>query len=87
MRNPFRVSVDQVDDKLQDELIDLKSDSGCRDLFEDVSITEFWIQVFSSYPKISKNCLTKLMSFTTTWLCESAFSSPFKYKMEAAQQT
>ena len=53
MRNPYRVFFEQVDDKLQDELIDLRNDSGCRDLFEDVSITEFYIQVSSSYPKIS----------------------------------
>ena len=73
-RNPFRVAIEQVDDKLQDELIDLRNDSGCRDLFEDVSVTEFWIQVSSLYPQITRNCLMKLLFFTTTWLCESAFS-------------
>ena len=64
----------------QDELIDLRNDSGCRDLFEDVPVTEFWIQVSSSYPQISKNCLMKLLPFTTTWLCESAFSSLLNIK-------
>ena len=33
VRNPFRVAIEQVDDELQDELIDLRNDSGCRDLF------------------------------------------------------
>ena len=80
VRNPFRVNIEQVDDELQDELIDLKNDSGCRDLFEDVPVTEFWIQVSSSYPQISKNCLMKLLPFTTMWLCESAFSSLLNIK-------
>ena len=80
VRNPFRVDIEQVDDELQDELIDLRNDSGCRDLFEDVPVTEFWIQVSSSYPQISKNCLMKLLPFTTTWLCESAFSSLLNIK-------
>ena len=74
-RNPFRVAIEQVDDQFQDELIDLRNDSGCRDVFEDVSVTEFWIQVSSSYPQISRNYLMKLLPFTTMWLCESAFSS------------
>ena len=80
VRNPFLVAIEQVDDEFQDELIDLRNDSSCRDLFEDVSVTEFWIQVSSSYPQISRNCLMKLPLFTTTWLCESAFSAPLNTK-------
>ena len=79
VRNPFRVAIEQVDDELQDELIDLKNDSGCRDLFEDVPVTEFWIQVSSSYPQ-NKNCLMKLLPLTTTWLCESTYSSLLNIK-------
>ena len=80
VRNPFRVAIEQVDDELQDKLIDLRNYSGCHDLFEDVSVTEFWIQVPSLYPHISRNCLVKLLFFTTTWLCESAFSSLLNIK-------
>ena len=43
VRNPFRVDIEQVDIELQDELIDLRNDSGCGDLFEDVPVTELWI--------------------------------------------
>ena len=50
VRNPFRVAIEQVDDEFQDEPIDLRNDTSCRDLFEDVSVVEFWIQVSSSYP-------------------------------------
>ena len=80
VRNPFCVANEQVDDELQDELIDLRNDSGCRDLFEDVSVTEFWIQVSLLYSQISRNCLMKLLFFNTTWLCESAFSSLLNIK-------
>ena len=80
VRNPFGVAIEQLCYKLQDELIDLRNDSGCRDLFEDVYVTEFWIKVSSSYLQISRNCLTKLLTFTTTWLCESAFSSLLNIK-------
>ena len=66
VRNPFRVAIEQVDDEFQGELIDLRNDSSCRDLLEDVSVTEFWIQVSSSHPQISRNCLMKLLPFTTT---------------------
>ena len=80
VRNPFRVAIEQVDDEFQDELIDLRNDSSCRGLFEDVSVTEYWIQVSSSYPQFSRNCLLKLLPFTTTWLCESAFSALLNIK-------
>ena len=80
VKNLFRLAIELEDDELQDELFDLRNDLGCRDLFEDVSVTEFWIQRSSSYPQISRNCLMKLLPFTTTWLCESAFSSLLNIK-------
>ena len=40
-RNPFRLSPEKVKDKLQDQLIDLKKGSSCRDLFESFPVTEF----------------------------------------------
>ena len=80
VRNPLRVAIEEVDDELQGKLIDLRNDSGYRDLFEDVPVTEFWIQVSSSYPQISRNCLMKLLPFTTTCMCESAFSSLLNIK-------
>ena len=74
-RNPFRVSPENVEDELQDQLIDLKNNSSCRDLFETLPLTEFWLSMASSYPEIGKTVLKKLLPFTSTWLCESAFSA------------
>ena len=56
-RNPFWLSPENVEDELQDQLIDLKNDSSCRDLFETLPVTEFWLSVASSYPEISKIAL------------------------------
>ena len=74
-RNPFRLSPENVEDELQDQLIDLKNDSSYRDLFETLRVTEFWLSVASSYPEISKIALKKLLAFSSTWLCESTFSA------------
>ena len=40
-RNPFWLSPENVEDELQDQLIDLKNDSSCQDLFETLPVTEF----------------------------------------------
>jgi len=74
-RNPFRLSPEKVEDELQDQLIDLKNDSSCRDLFESFPVTEFWLRVALSYPQISTIALKKLLPFNSTWLCEFAFST------------
>ena len=37
-RNPFRLSSENVEDELQDQLIDLKNDSSCRDLFKTLPV-------------------------------------------------
>ena len=74
-RNPFRLFPEKVKDELQDQLINLKNDSSCRDLFESLPVTKLWLSLASSYPQISKIALKKLLLFNSTWLCESAFST------------
>ena len=74
-RNPFWFSPENVKDELQNQLINLKNDSSCRDLFETLPVAEFWLSVASSYPEISKITLKKLLAFSSTWLCESGFSA------------
>uniref|UniRef100_UPI00358F884D protein FAM200C-like n=1 Tax=Myxine glutinosa TaxID=7769 RepID=UPI00358F884D len=83
MRNPFLVKVNDVQDDLQDELIEFQNDSGCRDVFEASSISEFWPKMMGSYPNIVKECLRKLLPFATTYLCESGFSTLVQLKTKA----
>ena len=85
-RNPFRLSPENVEDELQDQLVDLKNDSSCRDLFETLPVTEFWLNVASSYPEISKIALKKLLAFSSTWLCESAFLALVGLCMKSKQR-
>uniref|UniRef100_UPI0035901B2D zinc finger BED domain-containing protein 5-like n=1 Tax=Myxine glutinosa TaxID=7769 RepID=UPI0035901B2D len=83
MRNPFLVKVSDVQDDLQDELIEFQNDSGCTDVFEASSISELWPKMMGSYPNIAKECLRKLLLFTTTYLCESGFSTFVQLKTKA----
>ena len=41
LRNPFLVSIEQVDEELQSELMDFKNDSSCGDLFKAFIATKF----------------------------------------------
>ena len=49
-------------------------------MFEAFPVTDFWLRMASSYPEISKNALKKLLPFSSTWLCESAFSTHLNVK-------
>ena len=74
-RNPFRLPSEKVEDELQDQFIDMKNDSSSQDVFEAFSVTDFWLRMALPYPEISKTALKKLLPFSSTWLCESAFST------------
>ena len=41
VRNPFKFPVKKVADHCQDEFLELKTDSGVRDMFDEKLITEF----------------------------------------------
>ena len=70
---PFEVSV-EVRDDLQDELIDLKNDSTCRDKFDTLSICKFWAKMCFFYQRVAKECITKVLPFSNIYLCEAGFS-------------
>ena len=76
VRKSFGVPIDKVRDDQQDKLIDLRNDSFCRDMFDtlSISICKFWAKMCSFYPIVAKECVTKLLLFGSTYLCESGFS-------------
>ena len=76
----FRLSSEKVEDELQDQFIDMKNDSSCQDLFEAFPVTDFWLRAALSNPEISKTALKKVLPFSSTWLCESAFSTLLNVK-------
>ena len=79
-RNPFRLSSEKVEDELQDQFIDMKNDSRSQDVFEAFPVTDFWLRMALLYPEISKTALKKLLPFSSTWPCESAFSTLLNVK-------
>ena len=74
-RDPFKCSVDEVPPELQDEFIDLTHSSEAKDEFRAREKGEFWAKMRHTYPKISQNALRQLIPFSSTYLCEQAFSS------------
>ena len=57
VRKPFSIPVEKFREDLQGELIDLRNDSACKNMFDNLSICKFWV----------------LLSFSITYLCESRF--------------
>lgn len=54
---------------------DLVSDPTLKNSFDSVSLEEFWLSVEAEYKELSDKAMNKLLQFSTTYLCESAFST------------
>ena len=80
LRNPFKLSVEKVPDHCQDEFLELKTDSGVRDTFDEKLITKIWPLIFDSYPKVTEIAIRTLLPFVTTCRYESGFSSLWQIK-------
>jgi len=63
----------------EDELIDLRNDSGAKCLFETKTICEFSLEVSDSCPNVGRKTLKK---FPITYFCESGFSTHFHVKTQ-----
>lgn len=77
VRNPFSESSVQSENlnlKEQEEICDLQSDRTLRMRFDDVSLDKFWISVKEEYPAIYRKALNVLLQFSTSYMCEQAFS-------------
>ena len=72
-KNPFRLSSEKLEDKLQAQFNDMKNNSSCQDVYEAFPVRDFWLKMALSYPEISKTPLKKLLP-SSTWLCKSAIS-------------
>lgn len=58
-----------------EELIEFKNDSRMKILYETKDIENFWIEANQTYKNISKVPIKILHCFSSTYLCESAFSA------------
>ena len=77
VQNPFSASLDAsgIPDEIQDQYFDLKNDSSARILYHEKSLSQFWCEMYDSYPQVSKLAFQVLLPFATTYLCESGFSA------------
>lgn len=46
-----------------------------RNLFDQTTLDEFWLKMQAEYSALSRKAVNKLLPFTTTYLCETAFST------------
>jgi hypothetical protein len=73
--NPF--GSDKSDPKsleAQEELADLSSNVLLKAEFKRKTLSNFWLEIKSEFPTLSKLALDVLLPFVSTYLCESAFS-------------
>ena len=80
VRNPFTFSVEKVSDECQDEFLDLVNDSSAKQVYHEKLLTEFWIEMKTSYSKITEKALRVLIPFVSTYLCEAGFSTLLQIK-------
>ena len=76
VRNPF-LPLDTyciLNLKKEEELIDIRNDGNIKLLHREMPLDEFWIKIQNEYPNIGEKTLVILLQFSTTYLCETAFS-------------
>ncbi|XP_068229341.1 zinc finger BED domain-containing protein 5-like [Palaemon carinicauda] len=61
----------------RDEFLDMSADSTLKVKFEksDVTLAAFWHGTLGEYPNLAKKAISLLLPFSTSYLCEQAFSA------------
>ena len=75
--NPFAFNLDELSDNniYKENSLDLKTDRSLKLFFETVPLDKFWVSIQKSFKIISHKALSILVVFSTTYLCESGFST------------
>ncbi|GFV34610.1 SCAN domain-containing protein 3 [Trichonephila clavipes] len=76
--DPFAAKIqdNNLNMHLKESLIHLSSDEIVKFKFHSsLSRSQFWLSIKSEYPSLSEQAMTILIQFSTTSLCEKAFSS------------
>ncbi|KAI6656267.1 Zinc finger protein [Oopsacas minuta] len=75
IRNPFLTDVSNVPEVLQEEFLDMKHNSSAMDDFNNLSLEKFWVKYLPMYLDLSQLALRVLVQFSSTYLCETRFST------------
>ena len=75
VQNPFEVTERPTELTVTDyeNLIEITCDSVLKAKFEEVPVAVFWGNLNELYEKLSKQATRELLSFASTYLCESGF--------------
>ena len=74
-RNPFRIKEDILSEELQEEFLEMKCNSTAKDDFEAMPLNNFWAKYLHIYKNVGSVAIRTLLSFSSTYLCESGFSA------------
>ncbi|KAK2717663.1 hypothetical protein QYM36_006440 [Artemia franciscana] len=78
IQNPFVEDVTSrsgLSDKLTENLIELASDRTLELKFQNVTVSQFWLEVKGEYKELSEIAMSALLPFGSTYLCEVSFSA------------
>lgn len=54
---------------------ELNCNQTTKNLFKELTLEEIWLMVRNGYDELGRKALNRLLQFSTTYLCESAFST------------
>ncbi len=75
LRNPFiQSNTQQLSLNEVQELTDIRNDRSLKLKHSEVSLETFWLELKDEFPHITKQALTILLQFSTSYLCELGFS-------------
>ncbi len=74
VRDPFVCTANKLSIDMQEQLIELKSDSRLKELFSSCPLSSFWAALMQEYPELCDVALKILLPFASTYLCEAGFS-------------
>ena len=77
IRDPFNVNFDSLSLSFEerDELINLSCDDALTTLWKTSTLERFWCSQKIEYPHLTSRAIRLLLPFTSTYLCETGFSS------------
>lgn len=76
--DPFHVDIDKLPELLQEQALEIKNDSAAKYDFENLLHLDkslFWAKYLKVYPNIAEEALKLFLPFSSTFLCERAFSA------------
>ena len=74
-RNSFKINEDILPDNLQEKFLEMKCNGTAKNDFGVMPLNEFWAKYLNIYKNVGSAALQALLPFSSTYLCESGFST------------